>query len=280
MTQIDSGITEYTWGVDPYDHIYLYSKGKLRKVPGSLAHVSAGASGVFGCSRGRSIWYRRGVTKRKPRGKSWKRVGGSLSQIDSGPYGIVCGVHYKFSIYCRYGISKRRPYGRGWKRVPGALMYISCGLYGHWGVNSGHNIYFRYGVSRRRPQGTKWKRVPGKLVQIESGPNGAVFGVNIHGTVYTRLGISRRNPIGKRWKVVGRKKLSSISFGRGILYGIGRKGRAFSGDVKKFLGRRAIPKKTGKFFLTFMARLHKILQQKFGTFAIERLLEPICCEQI
>ena len=126
-------------------------------------------------------------------------------------------------------------------------MYISCGLYGHWGVNKEHSIYFRHGVKRSRPQGTKWQRVPGKLVKIESGPNGAVFGVNIRGTVYTRLGITRRNPIGKRWKVVGKKKLGSISVGGGILYGIGRDGQALSGDVKKFLGARAIPRKPCKF---------------------------------
>ena len=252
MSQIDSGISDYTWGVDPYDQIYLYSRGKLRKVAGSLVHVSSGASGVFGISRSRSVWFRRGVTKRRRHGKSWKRVGGTLSQVDSGPYGIVCGVHHKFSIYCRTGISKRRPYGRKWTRVPGKLMYISCGLYGHWGVNKGQAIYFRRGVSRGRPQGTKWQRVPGKLVQIESGSNGAVFGVNIMGKVYTRLGITRRNPVGRRWKVVGKKKLSSISVGRGILYGIGRKGQALSGDPKKFLGKRAIPRKPCKFFIVFL----------------------------
>jgi hypothetical protein len=84
-------------------------------------------------------------------------------------------------------------------------------------------------------------------VQVESGPNGAVFGVNIRGTLYTRLGITRRNPVGRRWKVVGRKKLSSISVGRGVLYAIGRDGQALSGDPKKFLGKKAIPRKPGKF---------------------------------
>lgn len=266
MSQIDSGITSYSWGVNSYDFIYLYTKGKLRRVPGKLVHVSSGASGVFGCARGRSIWFRRGVTSKRPSGSSWKRVAGSLSQIDSGPYGIVCGVTHKFSIWCRIGITKRRPYGKSWKRVSGSLMYISCGLYGHWGVNKNHNIYFRHGVNRRRPQGVKWQKVPGKLAQIESGPNGAVFGVNKFGAVYTRLGISRKNPVGKRWKIVGRKKLSSISVGRGVLYGIGRKGRPFSGDVKKFLGPRGIPKKTGMFLQNYLVNYKLQFSSTFTCF--------------
>lgn len=170
-----------------------------------------------------------------------------MKQIDSGPFGIVCGVNRGNAIYCRGGITSRRRAGRNWIRVSGALVYISCGLYGHWGVNKARNIYFRYGVKPNRPQGTRWKRVPGKLNQIEAGPDGAVYGVNDNGDVYTRLGISKRNPIGGKWRRVGRNRLASISVGLGVLYGISTRGKPVAGDVRKFLGPKGLPRKPGTF---------------------------------
>ena len=253
LSQIDTGIAETPWGVDPDDNVYSLQNGKMRKISGKLIHVSSGESGVWGVNRGNYIYFRRGVTERRPSGSSWRRIGGRLKQIDSGPFGMVCGVNRGNQIYCRRGITLSRPMGVNWINVPGRLMYISCGLYGHWGVNKAWNIYFRYGVKQNRPQGTKWKRVPGKLVQIESGPNGAVYGVNGDGVLYTRRGISKRNPIGGSWKRVGRTPLASISVGLGVLYAIDRSGKPVSGDVRKFLGPKGLPKKPGMFYNFFLS---------------------------
>lgn len=248
LAQIDSGITETPWGVDPDDNVYSLQNGILRRVAGKLIHISSGESGVWGVNRGKYIYYRTGVTPRRKTGSGWKRIGGRFKQIDSGPFGIVCGVNNGDRIYCRRGITPKRRTGVNWISVPGRLMYISCGLYGHWGVNKAWNIYFRYGVKKTRPQGTRWKHIPGKLVQIESGPDGAVYGVAVDGAVYTRRGISKRNPIGGSWKRMGRTPLASISVGLGVLFAVDKRGKPVSGDVRKFLGRKAIPKKPGRIF--------------------------------
>lgn len=248
LSQIDSGITETPWGVDPDDNIYSLQNGKVRKISGKLIHISSGESGVWGVNRGNAIYIRKGVTARRKSGSRWQHIGGRLKQIDSGPFGIVCGVNRGNRIYCRRGITPKRRTGINWINVPGSLMYISCGLYGHWGVNKAWNIYFRYGVKQNRPQGTKWKHIPGKLVQIESGPDGAVFGVNVYGSLYTRRGISRRSPIGGSWRRVGRTPLASISVGLGVLYAVNRRGRPVSGVVRKFLGPKGLPKKPGTFY--------------------------------
>ena len=248
LSQIDTGITETPWGVDPDDNVYSLQNGKMRKISGKLIHVSSGESGVWGVNRGNYIYFRRGVTERRKSGSSWRRIGGRLKQIDSGPFGIVCGVNQGDQIYCRRGITPRRRAGQNWINVPGRLIYISCGLYGHWGVNKAWNIYFRYGVKQNRPQGTRWKHVPGKLVEIESGPNGAVYGVNLYGVLYTRRGISKRNPIGGSWRRVGKTPLASISVGLGVLYAVDKRGTPVSGEVRKFLGPKGLPIRPGTFY--------------------------------
>ena len=86
-------------------------------------------------------------------GTSWTRIGGALKQIDSGPYGIVCGVNRGDDIYCRIGITDHNPKGTGWHHIGGKLKYISCGELGCWGVNSVNQIFFRTGVSRHNPAG-------------------------------------------------------------------------------------------------------------------------------
>jgi hypothetical protein len=245
MSQIDSGYTKIPWGVDPYNYVYALKNGKRRRVAVNCNHASSGGSGVwFIC--GSRIMFRRGITKRNPIGSGNKRIPGGLKQIDSGPFGFVCGVNSGNNIYCRRGITRRRRYGSSWIRVPGKLSYISCGKYGHWGVNKAQNIYFRKGVKKNRPQGTRWQRVPGKLMQVESGPDGAVWGVGITGRVYTRLGVSRKRPTGTTWMAVGKKSLSSVSVGLGFVYGIGRKGAPVVADVAKLLGKGGLPKKPGK----------------------------------
>ena len=86
-------------------------------------------------------------------GSSWTLVFGGLTQITSGPYGVVYGVNSNDDIYCRTGITDSNPKGTGWKHIGGKLKYVSCGGLGCWGVNSGNQIFFRYGVSRQNPAG-------------------------------------------------------------------------------------------------------------------------------
>ena len=243
IAQVDTGITPYTWGVDPDDNVFTRRNGNWKKIPGKLIHVSVGEAGVWGVNRGNQIFFRNNINPRNPNGRSWRRVPGGLKQIDSGPNSIVCGVNKADDIYCRIGITAAIPYGRSWVRVPGKLKYISCGVLGHWGVNKNNDIFFRYGVSPVKPQGTKWKHVPGKLHQIESGPDGAVWGVNIISGVFTRIGVSQANPVGKKWKGFTKKKLTIISVGPGTLVAVDRKGKPLSGEASSFVGPNGLPKK-------------------------------------
>jgi hypothetical protein len=246
MIQIDSGFTKVPWGVDPSNYVYALKNGKRRRVASNCNHVSSGGSGVWFICGGSRIMFRRGVSKRNKFGSSNKRIPGGLKQIDSGPFGHVCGVNSGDNIYCRRGITRRRRYGSSWIHLSGKLTYISCGKYGHWGVNKAQNIYFRRGVKKNRPQGTSWRHIPGKLVQIESGPDGAVWGVSITGVVYTRLGISQKKPTGTSWMAVGKQSFSSVSVGLGFLYGITRKGTPVVAAASKLLGKGGLPKIPGK----------------------------------
>ena len=92
---------------------------------------------------------------------------GKLIQIDSGPFGVVCGVNRFHHIFCRKGISLSTPQGTGWVRVPGALKYVSCGVYGCWGVNSANHIWFRHGVTSQNCAARKWVKISGALAQLE-----------------------------------------------------------------------------------------------------------------
>ncbi len=137
---------------------------------------SSGQAGVWGVSGSGYVYYRMGVTAKRPKGRYWKRVSGRLKQIDSGPRGIVCGENKYDYIYCRLRISSRYRRGRKWVRVPGKLKYISCGEYGYWGVNKANKIYFRQGVSRSNPMGLKWRNVGENCVKSKHG-NPVRFGV-------------------------------------------------------------------------------------------------------
>lgn len=183
--QIDS--RGATWAVDIRNKIYALSKGKWRKVPGGLNHVSVGKAGVWGIM-GNRVFYRVKVTRKRPLGIRWKRIARGLRQIDSGPKGIVCGVNNGGAILCRIGINRLRPYGRAWTRVAGKFTYISCGDFGHWAVNKANQVYFREGVTRFRPAGVRWKLIPGALSQVETGQYGQVVGVSKQGQMFVRLG--------------------------------------------------------------------------------------------
>lgn len=182
------------------------------------------------------------IMGRRTLGVRWKRVPGGLKQIDSGPRGIVCGVNSGNSIYCRLQITRRVPYGRRWINVPGKLKYISCGEYGHWGVNRRNQIFFRRGVTRSRPQGLTWLRIPGALNQIEAGRYGQVVGVNRRGQMYVRTGVTLRRPQGSGWKrVPGFKSWLHASIGRGYIYSVETTKSAFKSTLSAVAGSIFIP---------------------------------------
>lgn len=243
--QIDTRKT--TWAVDVSNTIYGLNKGKWKTIPGKLNHVSSGVSGVWGIM-GNSIWYRVGVSRKLPLGRTWKRIPGGLKQIDSGPNGIVCGVNSGKNIYCRTEISRYTPYGKRWMLVPGKLKYISCGDYGHWGVGPYNKIWFRQGVSRLRPQGFRWKRVAGRLTQVDSGQYGQVVGVNKKGQMYVRTGITEQRPFGRRWKKVsGVKLFTHASVGRGVVFGVDSFKNVYRGTIAA-VGGKNIPVSTNVTF--------------------------------
>lgn len=81
-------------------------------------------------------------------GKWEKFPGVKLTQIDSGPKGIVVGVTEDNHVYCLTG--------KRWKVVRGRLKYFSCGALGCWGINPGNRVFYREGVSPENCAGTSW----------------------------------------------------------------------------------------------------------------------------
>lgn len=222
--QVDSGTTRSVWAVDDTKSIFSVYRGRWRKISGNLDHVSAGQSGVWGIFlKGGKGWifYRVGVSKRRPLGLRWKKLDGSLQQIDSGPRGIVCGTNAG-KVYCRRAISRQYPFGREWVYAGGAsFKYISVGEYGMWGVSKSDYVYFRQGMSRNRPWGYRWKKVSGRLRQIEAGKFGQLYGVTETSQMYVRTGITEKKPWGKGWKRIARTSAwKHVSIGIGVVYAL------------------------------------------------------------
>lgn len=233
--QVDSGRT--TWGATKGRTVYGLYKGKWNRL-GSGDHVTSGDAGVW-MVRGSLIFIRTGIRKNRRLGTGWKRVPGSLKQIDSGPKGIVCGVNSGGKTYCRFGISRRYPWGKRWLLVPGKLKYITCGAYGHWGVKSNNKIYFRTGVTRTRPGGIRWMRVSGRLSQIEAGQYGVVVGVSPDKKIYVRVGVTELRPKGTRWKKVKELNLwSHVTIRKSVLFAL---------STGKTLYRSSLEAVSGKF---------------------------------
>ena len=219
FNQIDTGVR--TWAIRSPRYIYALASKKWKKIPGRLYSVVSGKAGVWGIATLNRIYIRLGVTKRRPFGTRWKRVGGRLKQIDSGPKGIVCGVSRLNKLFCRLQICRRAPYGRRWIYVSKKFTYVSIGDYGYWALNPAGQIYFREGVTRSRPQGYKWRKVPGNLAQISAGQHGQVYGVNKQGKMFVRLGVTENRPYGRTWKYLLSVKLwSQVSIGIGKIYSL------------------------------------------------------------
>lgn len=217
FSQIDTGVS--TWAIRNPRYIYGLSAKKWKKIPGRLYSVVSGKAGVWGIATLHRIYFRLGVTKRRPFGTRWKKVGGSLKQIDSGPKGLVCGVSRLNKVFCRLQICRHAPYGKRWIYVSRPFTYISIGEYGYWTLNPAGQIYFRLGVSRSRPQGYNWKKIPGNLAQISAGQYGQVYGVNKQGKMYVRLGVTENRPYGASWKHLPSVKLwAQVSIGYSSIY--------------------------------------------------------------
>ena len=58
------------------DDVYILNGNNWENVSGSLKHVSAGESGVWGVNSSNHILYRYGVTPSNPAGTLWKTVPG------------------------------------------------------------------------------------------------------------------------------------------------------------------------------------------------------------
>ena len=82
-------------------------------------------------------------------GKWEKFPGVKLTQIDSGPKGIVVGVTDDNRIYCL--TAKKQ-----WNIMRGRWKYFSCGALGCWGINPGNQVFYREGVSPANCVGTSW----------------------------------------------------------------------------------------------------------------------------
>ena len=78
LTQLDISPLDSIWGVDNLGLIYVfYENGiKLKQVGGSLKHVSAGGSGVWGVNQKDKVYYRGGITLDNLAGTSWTEVPG------------------------------------------------------------------------------------------------------------------------------------------------------------------------------------------------------------
>ena len=62
---------------------------KWRQVRGKLRQVASGPGGVtYGVTKRESIFYRAGVTRSRPVGRNWVRIGGKLFHVTLGCTGI------------------------------------------------------------------------------------------------------------------------------------------------------------------------------------------------
>ena len=85
----------------------------------------------------------------------WKRISGSLSNIDVMDSGRVWGVNQEGDIYTRAGIEG------SWIHIAGNLKELGVGNDGRvWGVTSNDEIYTRVGTKGC------WQRVSGALNKI------------------------------------------------------------------------------------------------------------------
>ena len=228
MRQIDSGITKAVWAINIRDGVYmLKDSGTWEYVPGNQKHVTSGESGVWAVGNQNQVQLRIGITDEMPQGKSWYTIVGKMTQIDSGPMGVLCGITMSEEINCRAGIRLAdNPKGSGWSLIAMSKTpkYISCGSLGCWVVDTDDRVSFRLGQTSSMPTGTSWKSVSGLFVQLEAGPQGKVWGIGRRGEMYTRKGVGETNPTGTGWEKVKESGYQHITVGETGVYTITKDG--------------------------------------------------------
>lgn len=224
MRQIDSGITKAVWAINIRDAVYmLKASGTWEYVPGNQKHVTAGETGIWAVGNQNQVQLRIGISDEMPQGKNWFTIVGKMTQIDSGPMGVLCGITTTEEINCRTGIRLAdNPKGSGWSLVAMSKKpkYISCGSLGCWVVDRAGRVFFRLGQTSSTPTGTSWGRVGGRFVLLEAGPQGKVWGIGRSGEVFTRNGVSETNPTGTAWEKVKESGYQHVTVGETGVYAI------------------------------------------------------------
>jgi hypothetical protein len=108
----------------------------------SINYVSIGQYGMWGVSKSGVIYFRQGMSRRRPWGYKWKKISGRLTQIEAGKFGQVYGVNKNGYVYARTGVTQRRPWGRGWKRIKSKQMWshVSIGVGVVYGLDATKNL--------------------------------------------------------------------------------------------------------------------------------------------
>lgn len=103
LSQIDGGLTKLVYGTDLSQNVYRV-KNKLHPIANmQLTHVSVGQGGIWGVNANGQIFFYHPKT-------GLRTVPGSLTQVDSGPAGVVYGVNKDQKIYLREGIYPGKMY--------------------------------------------------------------------------------------------------------------------------------------------------------------------------
>lgn len=82
-----------------------------QSIPGRLKQIDSGPIGfVWGVNEGYKIYFRKGVTWKKPEGSKWIRVKGRFKHVSVGQLG-PWAVSPKNYVFFRLGVTRRRPEG-------------------------------------------------------------------------------------------------------------------------------------------------------------------------
>ncbi|XP_078389604.1 fish-egg lectin-like [Cetorhinus maximus] len=193
MKQIDASNGQ-VYAVDFRGNVFTRRGESWARVPGNLAHVTVGASGVWGAGKDQKFY-------RLVDG-SWAILAGLLMQVDAGGDQIVAGVDRRNDIFCSNKdatVSAASFSTPAYSQIQGKMKYYSCGPQTCWGVNAGGYIYCRLHVHPKACIGSHWQRVSGKFLMVEVGTDGTVYGIGRSGAIFRRVGISKKKPEGTRW---------------------------------------------------------------------------------
>ena len=70
LTQVDSGLTEYVWGMNGGHQLFFVEiDNVLSQVSGTMHHISAGESGVWGVGLKGNVFFRSGIKEETPKGE-------------------------------------------------------------------------------------------------------------------------------------------------------------------------------------------------------------------